>query len=764
MRIALLLFLALAAFIAATSSFLSLLVPFSGSLWKATEVKHVENPYGRVEVYYDDFGVPHFVADDEKALAFAIGYIQAKDRLFQMDLLRRMMRGQLSEVFGEEFYESDEFHVKMDFVAAAEASWRLIKELDPHVAELLEVYSEGVNFCIETCDLPPEFELVGYKPEPWTPTDTLLMSKLIAWGLTGNFWDLRRAVIAERLGEDTLEELYPERVEHDYPIIRVRKELADHLSKFEGREFGSNNWVVSGELTASGKPMLANDPHLPLTAPPVWYEMHIRLKDRNIRGVTFPGVPLIVIGWNDRLAWGFTNVGADVIDFYTYVWNGTRYLYKGKWLEPQREVKTIRVKTAEGFEERKVVIEKTVHGPLIEREGFKVAIAWTGLTATTEALAIYRYNYASDIEEFIEAMKYFDVPAQNVVYADVDGNTMYYPAGKYPVRLVNGKEVAGNVVFNGSNGDGEWRGFKPYGFSSWEGFILFEEIPHLINPPYVATANQEITFDYEHYLGDTMYFAEPYRAMRIYEMIEQIAAREKLTPEHFMEMQRDTYSKAAEFFLPFLLEVDEEDLKNYVEMIAKWDRRMSKDSREALVFALWLEKFVNETFGDEFGAAGLDREYYPKLFVLQNLPADSRWFDDIRTQERETRRDIAARALREAIKEIETEGYRTYGDLNVLDVRHPFSRVVSFFDYPKIPMDGSAYTVFNFRRDRLWNDAQAGSSWRMIVTFEENYCVIPGGNSGFFLSKHYSDQLEMWARGDYKVCDFSLGGERIEFD
>ncbi|WP_202318760.1 penicillin acylase family protein [Archaeoglobus neptunius] len=754
-------FVFLLVFFAIAHSYISLLAPFSGSIWKTTSVKHVNSPYGRATVYYDEYGVPHITADDEKALAFAVGYVQAKDRMFQMDLYRRMMKGELSEVFGEKFFDSDEFHVKMDFISSAEASWKLIKKKDPKVAELLEAYSDGVNYCIRTCEPAPEFKLANYRPYNWTPVDTLLISKSIAWGLTGNFWDLKRALIVQKLGEKALE-LYPPSLKHDYPIIRTNlsKKFVDYVSKFEGTG-GSNNWVVSGNKTTTGKPMLANDPHLLLFAPPIWYEMHTQLRGWNVRGVTFPGIPVIVIGWNDNVAWGFTNVGADVIDFYQYVWNGSKYLYKGKWVEPERVVKTVRVKTDHGFEERKVIVEKTVHGPVLEKYGIKVAVSWTGLAATPEAVAIYHYNYARNMSDFIKGLKEFYVPAQNVVYADIYGNTMYYPAGKYPIRTINGKEVPGNIIFNGSNGDGEWKGFKPYGISSWEGFIPFEEIPHLINPDYVATANQRVVFGYRHYLGDSMYFADPYRAMRIYEMLD---SADKVDANYFMKMQRDTYSKVAENFVPFILEAKDKmvGLKDYVEKLENWDYRMEKDSEGALIFSLWLKYFVNETFGDEFYSAGLDDSFYPRLYVLQNLPPDSPWYDDKRTEAVENRDDIAARALKMAVKEIKEKGYKTYGDLNVLNIKHAFSGVVNFFDYRRMPMSGSDYTVFNFRRTG-WEGTQAGSSWRMIVTFDKNYCVIPGGNSGFFLSKHYSDQLDLWASGEYKVCDFSLRGDVIEF-
>lgn len=657
-------------FLVASYSYLNLFAPFSGSLWKQSEEKAIPNPYGKAEVYYDGYGVPHIVADNEKALAYAIGYVHARDRLFQMDLHRRLMRGELSEVFGEDFFDSDEFHIKMDFAGAANASWAVIK--DTELGEMLKAYTEGVNYYIEHNELPMEFKLAGYKPEKWKPEDTLIIGKEIEWGLTGNFWDLKRALIVEKLGEKALE-LYPQYMNHSYPIIRtglVNKSLLDWLKPFEAKDgLGSNNWVVSGKYTENGKPMLANDPHLLLTAPPVWYEMHLRVNGENVRGVSLPGVPLIIIGMNDHVAWGFTNVGADVIDFYYYIWNGSRYYYKGEWLKPEKKVVKVRVKTNGGFELREVTVEKTVHGPLIEKYGSKVAVAWTGLAATTEPIAMYKYNHAHNLTEFMEGLRYFDVPAQNTVYVDVYGNIMYYPAGKYPIRLINGKEVPGNIIFNGSAGEGEWRGFKPYGTSSWDGFIPFKEIPHLINPDYVATANQRVVFNYQHYLGDSMYFADPYRGMRIYEMLDNAIKRgEKMTPELFMKMQRDVYSKPAEFFTPYILNAEDkmsEKARSYAEELRGWDFRMEKDSKAALIFAIWLEKFVNETFGDEFYSAGLDSSFYPHLYVLQNLPPNSSWFDDVRTVERETRDDIAARAMEKAVKEIESKGYRNYGEYMV---------------------------------------------------------------------------------------------------
>ncbi len=744
--------------------YLDLFAPF-GKFWKYSEQNHIEldTPYGKAVIDYDDHGNPAIEAENLRSLFYAVGYAQAKDRLFQMDLQRRMMRGELSEIFGASLNETDEFYIKMDFVKSAEVTWDYFRNTE--FADYITAYSEGVNDYIEHGELQPEFKLLDYRPEPWTPVDTFLISKLIAWQLTGDFWDLERAYILKKLPQAY--ELYPEYLNHSYPIIyskipNINRSLLDWLKQFEGdRSFGSNNWVISGRYTASGYPMLANDPHLSLTVPPVWYRMHLKSGEFEVWGVTFPGVPVIIIGQNKFISWGVTNVGADVIDFYAYRFDGDRYLYKGKWLNVEKEKKTIRVLKDGELEEQEVVVEKTVHGPLIEKYGTKIAVSWTGLTATTELKAIFGLNRARNTSEAVESLRWFNVPAQNFVIIDRYGNTAYYPAGKYPIREIDGKPVPGNVIFNGSRGDGEWRGFRPYGVSTWEGFIPFEQIPHLINPDYVATANQRPVFDFRYYIGDSGYFADPYRGMRIYEMIEErIAGKGKLDVDDMIEMQKDVYSKPAEFFvgeikqnlgrIPF-----SEKSKEYVNLLLQWDYRMTSDSKAALVFSLFLKNYMNETFHDEFSSAGLEKDSYPKLWILQNLPEDSVWFDDIRTPERETKWDIIARAMDRAVEEIEKMGYIKYGDINVFIATHPFSPKVLFMNYPQFEMNGSDYTVYNFRYS--YRPFQAGSSWRMITTFTDSSAkmlgVIPGGNSGNYFSENYADQLEMWRDCRYIVTE-----------
>ena len=769
-------------------SYLDRLAPLSGSAWDdATRSPDasVASPYGTATVQYDDYHVPGIQGDSEESLYFAVGYAQAADRLFQMDLQRRQMRGQLSTVFGDRTLDSDVFHTKMDFAGAAEASWNLVG--DTRAGRMVSAFAAGVNEYVRDEPRPLEFGLLDYEPAPWSPEDTMLMAKQISWGLTGSFETLRRATIAKKLGSDALGELYPERLNHDVPIIRttaeepsgvrsslsapnppefadvgnpsphgdVGKPLADWLSQFESPPgVGSNSWVVSGEHTKSGKPLLCNDPHLTLMVPPVWYEQTLRTDGVSVRGVTFPGVPFVIIGQNASGAWGFTNAGADVIDFYRYETDGDRYRYRGEWKRFDTETRTVEVS---GGQSKQVTVKKTVHGPFIERENQQVAVAWTGLSATETTRAVYQYSHAGGMSEFVDATRMFDLPTQNVVYADEQGHTLYYTTGRIPIRTTDGQRVKGNRVFDGSKGEGEWSGFTPYGTSTWEGFVPFEQKPHLFDPDYVGTANQRIVDDPGFYLAES--YAVPYRAERIYELLDDaVASGETLDPEFVTSMQRDVLDKHAQEVVPQLLTAADaipDDLQSYVAELRDWDYRMQRDSKAALVFALWFQHFREETFRDEFQRAGLDAAYYPNDWVLAHLPADSKWFDDVTTDRTETRADVAARAMRKAAAEIEREGYEVYGDYNVVALTHPFD--LSFLNYPKLAADGSPYTLKNFRKQET-----VGSSWRMVVPMaadEPSECVIPGGNSGDYFSEHYDDQLRMWVNGQYKRMDRRLTGD-----
>ncbi|WP_049888900.1 penicillin acylase family protein [Natronococcus occultus] len=755
--------------------------PLSGRAWDAADrsiSERVASPYGEARVRYDEDGVPSIVADAEPAAYFAVGYVQGFDRLAQLDLQRRVMRGQVSELAGEGALADDEFHVAMDFAGAAEATWELVAETP--AGPLVEAYVDGVNASIDGEGLPLEFELLGYEPEPWTPVDSMLMEKQISWDLTGNFGELRRALVADRLGEDVLEELFPERLDHDVPILResieaetlegeldvgsvsdedaVGSALTDWLSRFESPTgIGSNSWVVSGEHTESGRPIVAFDPHLTLMTPPLWYEQHVETPETSVRGATFPGVPFVIAGANDRGTWSFTNVGADVLDCYTYEIDddGERYRYDGEWREFDREERTIAVA---GGDDRSIEVRKTVHGPVLEREGRTVGVAWTGHTATRTTEAIYEYERSDGLADLLEATRKFDLPTQNLVYADADGRTLYYATGKLPTREIDREVVSGNRIFDGSAGEGEWDGFEPFGESSWEGFVPFAEKPHAIDPDVLATANQRVVDDPGHYVG--VAYASPYRGERIYDRLdEHLASGEPTDLEFHRELQNDTYDGRAEQLVPELLAAlderiedgDEHDgLEDARDVLADWEYEMDADSRGALVFARWMDRFRELVVEPDFENADLDESYYPDDWVVATLPADSLFFEE------RSRTETMVAAFEDALDEIDAAGWVRYGDWNSTRIiEHPFGAEAPFLNYPELPADGSRATVKNYRVG-----SAVGASWRMVVEPGGTAtAVLPGGNSGDYFSDHYDDQLENWLANDQTPMDRTLDDE-----
>ncbi|MFB6188403.1 MAG: penicillin acylase family protein [Halapricum sp.] len=749
---------------------LALSAPFSGTAWQTVDrggQRTVTSPYGQATIRYDRHGVPHVSADSTEALYYAIGYVQARDRLFQMDLFRRQMAGNLSSVVGEATVESDRFHRQMDFEGAAAENWKRLRNTS--LGDPIRAYAAGVNEYIDSGTLPLEFRLNDYRPQRWTPEATLLVGMRATWGLSGEFSDLRRSTVESRIPGAA--SLYPDRLDHDASILELAgngrtasratsgssardyRGLYESLSGF-GRSAGagSNNWVVSGNRSATGEPMLANDPHLQLYAPPVWYEMQVSGPEIRVHGVSFPGVPMTLIGQTDGVAWGITNVGADVTDLYTYEWRGDQYYYDGEWHNASVETETIHVRDGP---DRTVEIRKTVQGPVIEREGKTVAVSWLGLTATREPLAFYGFNRADNMSAFRDAVHDFDLPASNIVAMSDDGQTFYRPSGTYPIRRTNGTVVRGDHVFNGSAGEGVWDGFTPYGTSNLtgQGFVDYDAVPRVENPEALGTANQRVADDPGFYLGTSSNFASPYRGMRIDQLLEANIADDGVIDHAEMRaMQRDTHSLAAEQFVPDALNATAKmspRARRAAERLADWDFEMHKGSRAALIYDRWLDHYRNMTFADEFYPNGLDSSYYPKLWTFGKLPADSRWFDDRSTQAVETRSDIAARAMNATVREIRAEGWRNYGDVNQLRIDHPFGQVgaAQFLNYPRSPMDGGPYTLFNFRAD---STPQVGSSWRMIVDPEGGVGVRPGGNSGNYWSSHYVGELSKWRHGTYR--------------
>jgi penicillin amidase len=753
--------------------------PLSGDAWSPAldaVPDEVASPYGDATVRYDDAGVPTIQADAADALYFATGYVHAADRLFQMDLFRRRMAGTLSAAFGERTVADDVFHTRMGFDAAADANVAALEGTD--AGDALSAYADGVNAYRADNPLPLEFHLLDYEPDPWTPAASMLVEKQLTWGLTGSFRTLRWAAVADAWGPDVAARLYPSRLDHEAPILRQPgppndavdgderprpfgapdPALTRSLSEFErDRGAGSNSWVVSGEHTDSGRPLLANDPHLTLLAPPVWYEMHQRTPGMATSGVTFPGTPFVVIGENDHGAWGFTNAGADVIDFYRYEVEGEEYRYGDDWREFDTASRTVDV--ADG-EDREVTVRRTVHGPLVEREGERVGVAWTGFVGSRTAEAVRRLNHSEGLADARAAFERFDAPTQNAVYASRAGDTYYCVTGLIPLRHTDGDVVRGDRIFDGSAMEGTWPGYEPYAPPDLDagGFVPFADKPQVTNPDYLATANQRVVDDaaIDYYLAES--YSPPFRGARIYDLLDRRAATEDPFDREFSRrVQRDVYDRRADLIVPAILAAREEmdgGARDRADALEGWNRRMERDSTGALVFERFLAHYRVAVFDDALDAAGFDAAYRPNDWVLLTMGPEDPWFRDPPVGEARTREQVIVAAMAATAAELEEEGWETYGDYNRTAIDHPFDQ--SFLNYERLPTDGSPATVSNFRKA-----SAVGSSYRLLAGLadEPSLTIVPGGNSGDYFSEHYADQLQRWADGEYTELRAATDGE-----
>lgn len=743
--------------------FLSLLAPGSGDLWQnlgPPPSGPIDSPYGSAEVAFDSEGVPHISADDELALQFAHGFVQGYDRLFQMDLYRRQLRGRLSEVVGPVTLDTDEFHVRFGFGDAAIASRQAIEGTETET--VMEAYVDGVNHARDLVTSTLEEELLDYRIEPWTATDTLLLEKLLGWQLTGSFRALRRRALVEAFGEDLVTDLLPARYDHDVPILQggavsehlpprfdqeVPKRTVDWLSSFEpppGQ--GSNSWVVRGDRTASGGPVIANDPHLTLAAPPIWYEVGLDTPTFATRGVTIPGTPFVVIGRNRSAAWGFTNPPADVLDFYTYEVEDEQYRIGDDWFDFEQIERTIDVS---GAPNHTFTVRRTVHGPMIDRHGSEVAAQWTGHGATRTIQSVRQFQFAESLDDFRTALELWDLPPQNLVYADRDGRTMYHLIGKIPIRRTDGELVRGDRVFDGSAREGAWEGFDPFGHPSWEGFIPFDELPHAIDEPVVATANQRILDDPPYYLAPI--HAEPYRAKRLSDRLELATDDGQMDLDEHVAIQQDIVDTLALDLSDEIVDTVEPtstDEEEALDGLDTWEGSMSTDSFAALVFTHWLSAFRELVFGDAFVAEGFGQSYWPSDWVLANLPPDHDWFDRVGA-----RSDLIKEAFEVALDRVGDDS--TLGDVQQTELDHPLE--VGFLGYPRHPMPGSPYTLKNYRRS-----STVGPGWQMIVDPDADVALgrLAGGNAGRLFSPHYADQFDDWVEGSYKSIDWEPTVER----
>jgi penicillin amidase len=734
-----------------------------------------------VTIRRDERGIPYIQAKNDHDLYLAQGYVTASDRLWQMDLLRRSERGQLAEILSagpnNGVLDQDKQHRTLGFTQVAETEFA---EASPQSRAFLQAYADGVNAYIASLDarsLPPEFQILQYKPSPWTPVDSLLVIKVFAEALSSTWrLDVMREALAG-LPAEKRAMLMPEFSPLDVLVVGkdtgkpatasnhprtqnlpVSADALLALAKDQDLEAqslarlglyaeglaASNNWVVSGKRTVTGKPLLANDPHLAPSAPSIWYMIHLSAPGVRVAGVTAPGLPGIVIGHNEHIAWGFTNVGPDVQDLYVEQFdpaNPRRYKTPSGWSDAT--IRHEEIKVRKGFTESTtdtVALDVTVtrHGPIVfEKDGKRYALRWTALDPKlNNPDSSYSLNRARNWKEFNTALRSFTAPTQNIVYADVAGHIGYHAAGVVPIR----KSGDGSVPYDGATDAGEWTGYIPS-----------DKLPIVYDPPsgIIVTANQRIVgTDYPYFL--THSWAQPYRARRIFDLLSQTP---KLSAADFRRVLGDVYSIGNVLFAKQIsktmrgqLKPEEASFLAAIDAFEKWDGRMAADSHAAPLLAqmriAFRSRVLNAALGPDlvklYGWSNFDttidrlvteqpKEWLPKEFTSY---ADllRACFDD------------AVKALTRINPD---ESKWTWGEMAIVRFSHPLANA---------PLVGLQFTIAPFAQNGAGGLAAtpnvgAAVSMRLIADpsdWDKTQHGITLGESGVPATAHWSDQLADW--------------------
>ncbi len=773
---------------------LLIVIPLGGYFWLRTSLPltsgtvRVAGLDGSVEIVRDHWGVPHIFGSTDHDAFFGLGYVHAQDRLWQMEMNRRIGAGRLSEILGEATLSVDKFQRTMGYYRTVATDYAALSERSQTA---LTAYAAGVNaWLAEGHTLPPEFLLLGFEPAPWQPYDSLVWEKMMSWDLGGDYdLELLRQQLVQAVGPERTAQLLPPYPADGVNILAasdlvIAPGAADAIFAIDrllerqfargGRESGSNNWVIGGERTESGSPILADDPHLATSIPAIWYLAEIQGDTIHSIGATFPGLPAIVIGHNEEVAWGVTNVGPDVQDLYVErinPANPNQYEVDGQWQDMAIVEELITVKGED--EPLRWAARSTRHGPLISDvsdTGTPLALRWTALEpGDTTMDAFLGLNYAADWEEFLDAQRLFVTPSQNFVYADRAGNIGYIAPGRIPIR-VDGHD--GMTPVPGWTSEYEWQGYIP-----------FEELPMTFNPAagYVATANNRVVGEeYPHLLSND--WAPPFRAERIVELIEQMSAgAEKISVDDNAAIQGDRVSTQTRQLLPFLtgLTGADERQQQAIDLLKAWDGEMALASVPAAIYQAWMMHLERAMFEDDLRTR-LFEEMSTRAnpLFLENVLADETlavvWCDNVLSIPAETCDETALHALDAALDDL-TE--RLGGNMNdwrweklhITQYPHnPFSQVsyLKGLFHRTIANGGDRYTV-NVAPVRLAEPyiQTHAPGYRHIIDLADlnnSRFVITTGQSGNVLSTHYDDLIR--PHRDVEYVPMTFGREHVEGD
>ena len=729
-----------------------------------------------VRIQVDRDQVKHIFAQSDADLYFAQGYIVASERLWEMEFLSRVASGRLSEIMGRRTLEFDRYFTKLGIPQAARDSATLMLN-DPTTAVPLKSYAAGVNAYINQLapeNYPFEFKLLGIKPEPWQPENAASLLKYMAYDLSGHNRELPLSRSRSRISRTDFDSLFPLAVDVSEPIIPkgTKFNFESRATAPPAEEFlpdlklldpvpqpdssnGSNNWAVSGRKSTTGRPILSNDIHLSLSLPALWYEMQLHTPTQNVYGIALPGAPGVILGFNSKVAWGVTNGGSDVMDWYQLRYrdeNRSEYLFEGSWRPIiSREVE-IKIRNEEPL---KMLLRQTHLGPIVYDQSESplnptvprgLALKWAALDASNELKNFLLLNRAKSVSQCRESIDTFQTPAQNFLCADAQGDIGLWHMGRFPVRW----RGQGRMISDGSSAAYEWKSWLPR-----------TEVPQSKNPArgFLSSANQ-IPYDeaYPHYLGWP--FESPYRAVRINEILRE---KKLFSPEDLVRMQGDTLSVLARTSVgPLIQALDGEKLEEReaeaLETLRKWDFHYGEDSQAPALFETWLDEFENLLWGPHFP----DRYLYqfPNLartFELIASDPQSKWFDDPTTPATEKFKDVALKSFRSAFRLNEQSygrfkpGRWTWSRYQKTELQH----------IAKIPGLGSrSFAAPGVAETIFANKGKHGPVWKLVVAVggkkPQAWSIYPGGQSGDPASRHYDDFIEPWRKNEMKPVTFLL--------
>jgi penicillin amidase len=721
-----------------------------------------------VIIQYDENHIPHIFAKNEHDLYYAQGYITATDRLWQMDIQTRSASGRLAEVVGAKALETDRYHRRMGMVYGAENTLRGMMK-DPQTRVSIQAYTDGINQYIHNLTIrnyPIEYKLLNYQPEEWKPINCALLLKLMSETLAGGSDDMEITNTLNKFGAAVTQDLFPDQSFQKEPIIPagtkwnfkplpVPKPSASFKAQMMGNNkpagkvegIGSNNWAVAGSKTATGYPILANDPHLHLTFPSIWYQVQLNAPGINVYGVSLPGSPNVIIGYNQNISWGVTNVDADVLDWYSIKFKDAtknEYWYNNRWNKTTRRTETIKVKGQPDVTEQVIY---THFGPVVYEDKAQqgkgpqfvpagTALRWIAHDETNDVKTFYLLNRGKNYDDYRKALTFYAAPAQNFIFASSGNDIAITPNGKLPLKF----KEQGKFILDGTDPA-----------NNWQGWIPASQNPTVKNPPrgFVSSANQESTDNtYPYYIN--WQFGAYQRGARIN---NRLAAMNNITVDSMRLLQTDNYSIVARDILPTLLNyLDasklDENQREALHLVKDWDKRFDATSVGAAIFNKWWKNVYSMTWKDDFG------EMYGKyrwptsdrtIQLLLQQP-NAKWFNDVTTPSTETCADIVSKAFNVAVDELVNEYGKPgkawqWGLIRPTEIDHLAN--LPGFGSGKFTSGGNGGVVNAITGGN-------GPSWRMVVQMgpqAKGYGIFPGGESGNPGSFYYTDMLQTWKDG-----------------